>query len=45
MQNLGIAKPKIAADLKGLSLYLWPVSIPAIVMALGTIIFSKFSDI
>jgi MFS family permease len=45
MQTLGIAKPKITADLNGLSLYSWSVSIPALVMALGTIIFSKFSDI
>jgi MFS family permease len=44
MQTLGIAKPKITADLNGLSLYSWSVSIPALVMALGTIIFSKFSD-
>jgi MFS family permease len=44
MQTLGIAKPKITADLNGLSLYSWSVSIPALIMALGTIIFSKFSD-
>ncbi len=44
MQTLGIAKPKITADLNGLSLYSWSVSIPSLIMALGTIIFSKFSD-
>lgn len=45
MHTLGIAKPKITADLNGLPLYAWSVSIPSLVMALGTIIFSKFSDI
>lgn len=44
MHTLGIAKPKITADLDGLSLYAWSVSIPSLVMALGTVIFSKFSD-
>ena len=44
MQTLGIAKPKITADLNGMSLYAWSVSIPSLVMALGTVIFSKFSD-
>jgi len=40
----GIARPKIAADLDGLALYDWSVSIPALVMAMVTIIFGKFSD-
>lgn len=44
MHTLGNAKPKITADLNGLSLYAWSVSIPSLVMALGTVIFSKFSD-
>ncbi len=44
MHIMGIAKPKIAADLDGLSLYAWSVSIPSLVMAIGTVIFSKFSD-
>ncbi|MEJ2246847.1 MAG: MFS transporter [Acidobacteriota bacterium] len=39
-----VARPKIAADLNGLSLYGWSMSIPALVMALVTIIFGKFSD-
>jgi MFS family permease len=44
VQTMGIARPKIAADLKGLSLYGWSVSIPSLIMALVTIIFGKFSD-
>ena len=44
IQTLNIARPKIAADLDGLSLYAWSVSIPSLVMALVTIIFGKFSD-
>ncbi|MBN1833504.1 MAG: MFS transporter [Deltaproteobacteria bacterium] len=45
VQTLNIARPKIAADLDGLSLYAWSVSIPSLIMALVTIIFGKFSDI
>ncbi|MBN2241946.1 MAG: MFS transporter [Acidobacteria bacterium] len=44
VQTLTIARPKIAADLDGLSLYGWSVSIPSLVMALVTVIFGKFSD-
>ena len=44
VQTLNIARPKIAADLDGLSLYAWSVSIPSLIMALVTIIFGKFSD-
>lgn len=44
VQSMMVARPKITADLDGLSLYGWSVSIPALVMALVTIIFGKFSD-
>ncbi len=44
VQTMTIARPKIAADLDGLSLYAWSVSIPSLIMALVTIIFGKFSD-
>ncbi len=44
VQTLTIARPKIAADLDGLSLYAWSVSIPSLVMALVTVIFGKLSD-
>ena len=44
VQSMAVARPKIAADLDGLSLYGWSMSIPSLVMALVTIIFGKFSD-
>jgi MFS family permease len=44
VQTMTIARPKIAADLNGLSLYAWSVSVPSLIMALVTIIFGKFSD-
>ncbi len=44
IQSLAVARPKIAADLDGLSLYGWSMAIPSLVMALSTIIFGKFSD-
>ena len=44
VQTMTIARPKITADLDGLSLYAWSVSVPSLVMALVTIIFGKFSD-
>ncbi len=44
VQTMTIARPKIAADLDGLSLYAWSVSVPSLIMALVTIIFGKFSD-
>jgi MFS family permease len=44
VQTMTIARPKIAADLDGLSLYGWSVSVPSLIMALVTIIFGKFSD-
>ena len=45
VQALGIARPKIAADLNGLPLYSWAVSIPSLVSAFVTLIFGKLSDI
>ncbi len=45
IQTLGIAKPRMAAELNGMSLYSWLVSIPGLAGALVTLLFSKFSDI
>jgi MFS family permease len=45
VQSMAVARPKIAASLNGLSLYGWSASIPALIMALVTVIFGKFSDI
>ncbi len=44
VQTMMVTRPKIAADLDGLSLYGWSMAIPSLVMALSTIIFGKFSD-
>jgi len=44
VQSLGIARPKVAAELDGMSLYHWAVSIPALCSAFATLIFGKFSD-
>jgi len=45
IQTLGIARPKIAADLDGMSLYSWSVSLPGLVGAFATLIYGKMSDI
>ena len=45
IQALNIARPKIAAELGGISIYAWPVSIPGLVSAFVTLIFGKLSDI
>ncbi len=45
MQSLTIARPKMAAELNGMSLYSWAVSIPSLVTAIATLVFGKFSDI
>jgi len=45
VQSLTIARPKIAADLDGMPLYAWAVSIPSLVSAFITLIFGKLSDI
>lgn len=44
IQTLGIARPRIAADLNGMSLYAWSLSIPSLAAAFVTLLFSKFSD-
>jgi len=45
VQSLTIARPKMAADLNGMSLYAWSVSIPALVAAFATLIYGKLSDL
>jgi len=44
MQTLGIARLRMAADLNGMSLYAWSLSIPSLAAAFVTLLFSKFSD-
>jgi MFS family permease len=45
MQTLNNAAPMIAADLNGMALYSWSVSIPSLGLALGMIFAGKLSDI
>lgn len=42
--GLSIASPMIAADLNGMELFSWAISIPALAMAFATLLFGKFSD-
>jgi MFS family permease len=44
MQTLKIARPRMAADLNGMSLYAWSLSIPSLAAAFVTLLFGKFSD-
>lgn len=44
IQALNIARPRIAAELGGMSIYAWSVSIPALAGAFATLIFGKLSD-
>ena len=45
IQTINIARPRMAADLDGMSLYSWSISIPGLAAAFVTLIFGKFSDI
>jgi MFS family permease len=45
VQTLTIARPKIAANLGGMSLYAWAVTIPSLISAFVTLVFGKLSDI
>lgn len=42
--GLNIASPMIAADLNGMDLFSWAISLPALAMAFATLLFGKFSD-
>lgn len=42
--GLGIASPMIAADLNGMDLFAWAISLPALAMAFATMFFGKLSD-
>ena len=42
--GVNIAAPMIAADLKGMALYSWAISLPALAAAFVTLLFGKLSD-
>jgi MFS family permease len=44
VQTTNIARPRIAADLDGMLIYSWSISIPGLAAAFTTLIFGKFSD-
>jgi MFS family permease len=44
IQTLGIARPRMAADLNGMALYSWSIAIPSSAAAFGTLLLGKFSD-
>jgi MFS family permease len=44
IQATNIARPRIAAELDGMALYAWSVSIPGLVSAFVTLLFGKLSD-
>jgi MFS family permease len=44
VQTLAIARPRMAADLNGMSIYAWSISIPSLAAAFVTLLFSKLSD-
>ncbi len=44
IQTLAVARPRMAADLNGMPLYAWLISIPGLAGAFVTLIFLKFSD-
>lgn len=44
IQTLPVARPMMAAELEGMALYSWSISIPALGGAFVTLIFGKFSD-
>jgi MFS family permease len=45
LHTMGVARPRMAAELNGMPLFPWLISIPGLAGALVTLLFSKFSDI
>jgi MFS family permease len=43
-RGIGVALPKVAADLNGMALYSWAISVPALAAAFATIVIGKLSD-
>ena len=44
-RGVGVSLPKVAADLNGMPLYSWAISLPALASAVITLIFGKLSDV
>jgi MFS family permease len=44
-RGIGVALPKVAADLNGMPLYSWAISLPALAASFATLLFGKLSDV
>jgi MFS family permease len=44
-RGIGVSLPKVAADLDGMHLYSWSISLPALASAFATLLFGKLSDV
>lgn len=44
-RGIGIAQPKVAADLNGMALFSWAISLPALAASFATLLFGKLSDV
>jgi MFS family permease len=43
-RGIGVALPRVAADLNGMALYSWAISMPALASAFAALLFGKLSD-
>ncbi len=43
-RGIGVSQPKVAADLNGMALFSWAISLPALAAAFSTLVFGKLSD-
>jgi MFS family permease len=44
-RGIGVSLPKVAADLNGMHLYSWSISLPALAASFATLLFGKLSDV
>lgn len=43
-RGVGVVQPKVAADLNGMALFSWAISMPALAASFATLLFGKLSD-
>jgi MFS family permease len=44
-RGIGVVQPKVAADLNGMALFSWAISLPALAASFATLLFGKLSDV
>jgi MFS family permease len=44
-RGIGVVQPKVAADLNGMALFSWAISMPALAASFATLLFGKLSDV